>query len=81
VRNCVRILRGLPALREVVICSDTYHVPRCRWLFRLYGFPTRGAPVESGRARNGVLQWGYYYLREAAAFPWDTLLVAFGGKP
>jgi vancomycin permeability regulator SanA len=81
VRNCLRILRSLPDFQEVVICSDTYHIPRCRWLFRLYGISTRGAQVESGRRGNGIVKWAYYCLREAAAIPWDTLLVAIGGKP
>lgn len=74
VRNCVRILRSLPGVTEVVICSDTYHIPRCRWLFRLYGISTRAGRVESGGAQNHPLRWAYYHLREVAAFPFDTML-------
>ena len=75
VRNCVRILRELPSVREVVVCSDVYHIPRCRWLFRLYGIPSRAGEIESGRPPSSALRWMYYHLREVAAFPWDTLLV------
>ena len=69
VRNCVRILRALPAFGDVVICSDVYHIPRCRWLFRLYGVRTQAGRVESGLGENRTLCWAYYYLREAVAFP------------
>ena len=75
VRNCVRMLRGLPAFGEVVVCSDTYHIPRCRWLFRLYGVATSAAQVASGRSQNSALRWCYYQIREIAAFPLDTLIV------
>src|SRR6202000_3163567 len=41
VRNCARLLRSLPGFGDLIICSDAYHVPRCRWLFHLYGFSSR----------------------------------------
>lgn len=75
VRNCTRILHALPELGDVVICSDVYHIPRCRWLFHLYGIPSRAGQVESGRRANTALRWMYYYTREALAIPWDTALV------
>lgn len=75
IRNCVRILRSLPGFAEVVVCSDVYHIPRCRWLFKLYGISTRAGQVPSGRSENKALRWWYYYLREIAAVPWDTLIV------
>ena len=75
VRNCVRILRALPSFGDVVICSDVYHVPRCRWLFYLFGIRSGAGQVESGCAHNQILRWIYYYLREAAAFLWDLSLI------
>ncbi len=75
IRNSVLILRSLPGFAEVVVCSDVYHIPRCRWLFRLYGISTRAGQVPSGRSENKALRWWYYYLREIAAVPWDTLVV------
>ena len=74
-RNCVRILRALPGFGDVVICSDAYHTPRCRWLFHLYGISSRAGQVQSGRPQNRILRWMYYYLREAVALAWDTFLV------
>jgi len=81
VRNCVRILRSLSGPREIVICSDTYHIPRCRWLFRLYGIRTRPGKVRRGRESNTSWRWGYYYLREVAALPWNTLIALMTRSP
>ena len=75
VRNCVRILRSLSVFGRVVICSDTYHIPRCRWLFHLYGISTQAGRVESGRSENSALRWFYYHIREAAALLLDTVVV------
>ena len=75
IQNCVRILKSLPGFAEVVVCSDIYHIPRCRYLFRLYGIPTRAGRIANGRSENRILRWWYYYLREVAALPWDALLV------
>lgn len=72
---CASILRHLPTRSDVYVCSDTYHIPRCRWLFRLYGIKTRAGQVQSGRSYTGTLKWASFYLREAAAIVWDTLLV------
>jgi len=74
VRNCVRILRGLPTFGRVVVCTDTYHVRRCRWLFHLYGISSEAGAVENGRAQNRLTRWVYYHLREVFAFPLDTVL-------
>ncbi len=75
VRNCVSILRALPSFGDVVICSDVYHIPRCRWLFHLFGVASRSGQVESGRTHNRILRWVYYYVREVVSLAWDTLLV------
>src|SRR5271169_3298746 len=52
VRHCVRMLRGLPRFGDVVICSDAYHILRCRWLFHLYGVSSRVGQVDSGWSQN-----------------------------
>jgi vancomycin permeability regulator SanA len=72
--NCTRIIRERKFGR-IKISSDIYHIPRCRWLFRLAGIHTEAIPVQSGRSANGIAKWCYYYLREGAAILWDTLLI------
>jgi uncharacterized SAM-binding protein YcdF (DUF218 family) len=74
IRNCTRILKSISSTDNVFVCTDTYHVSRCRWLFRLYGISTQVGKVDSGRTQNGKLRWAYYYFRECAATAWDTLL-------
>ena len=73
--NCATLLMQLPKFRDVVICTDVYHIPRCRWLFMLLGFQTLPGQVESGRRQNSLSRWTYYYLREVVAFPWDTIFL------
>jgi vancomycin permeability regulator SanA len=77
IRNCAKLIRLIPHSR-VLVCSDRYHIPRCRWLFRLLGIKTEAATVASGRAGNGYIFWFSYYMREVLACPWDTLLLVLG---
>jgi vancomycin permeability regulator SanA len=72
IRNCAEIVKSLPTIRDVVVCSDVYHIPRCRWLFKLFSIPTRSGKVASGRFQNTASRWLYYHLPECAALPWDT---------
>jgi vancomycin permeability regulator SanA len=74
IRNCTRILRALPKFGDVIVCSDIYHIPRCRWLFKLYGITALPGKVASGRSQNKASRWLYYQLREWVAVPWDTLM-------
>ena len=78
VRNCVAILQSLPKYGEVVVCSDIYHIPRCRWLFKIYGITTRPGRVASGQSQNKLSRWLYYYLREVGAIPVDTVIALSG---
>jgi len=73
--HCAALIRARGSWNRVIVCSDRYHIPRCRWLFRLLGIRTVAAPVESGRAANGLLRWAYWFIREVPAVPWDTLLL------
>jgi len=73
--NCTRIIREHGKADAVSVCSDRYHIPRCRWLFWLLGIPTRPANMPSGRSANGILRWCFYYVREAIATPADTVLL------
>jgi vancomycin permeability regulator SanA len=73
VMNCSLILRNFPSFNRICICTDRYHIPRCRWLFHLMGFSTYGAFIIGGLKANGIFKWTYYYFREAFAIPWDTI--------
>lgn len=73
--RCADILRAHGHIGSVTVCSDTYHQPRCRWLFSLLGIATRKAALPSGRQANGTIRWLYYHLRELVAILFDTLLL------
>jgi len=57
------------------VCTDTYHQPRCIWLYRLMGIEAGRCAVRSGETSTGSWRWRYYQLREALAFPWTTVLL------
>jgi vancomycin permeability regulator SanA len=71
--NCARIIQSLKAGGRVYICTDTYHQPRCLWLFRLMGIQAKFSPIPSGRSSTGLLRWFYFYCREVAAIPADSI--------
>jgi vancomycin permeability regulator SanA len=78
-RACARLLRAAGA-REVVVCSDDYHLPRCRAVLRALGVRARGAPARGMRAAAGTLGWLWALVREAAGLPWDVALAALARR-
>jgi vancomycin permeability regulator SanA len=75
VENCARIIKKYADVESVFVCSDRYHIPRCRWLFWMLGISTRPGHMPSGLKANGILRWSIYYFREIIATPVDTLLM------
>lgn len=74
--NCSQILKKhSPRFQSIVVSSDRYHLPRCRWLFYLKGIKTTRVDVRSGLSANGLAKWVYYYFREFAAIIYDTFLI------
>jgi uncharacterized SAM-binding protein YcdF (DUF218 family) len=62
-------------LAGAVVCSDRYHLPRIRLLFRLLGVSTRPGPTAPGRAGTPWRHWMRMRLREALALPYDAAIV------
>jgi uncharacterized SAM-binding protein YcdF (DUF218 family) len=72
--NCVALIAPLDAT-DVIVCTDGYHLPRCRILFRLAGLETQAAPVA---ADLDTVSWPrriFYWLREVVALPFDVILL------
>lgn len=76
--QCAKIIKAQTCVRSVVVCSDRYHIPRCRWLFHLLGVRTLASDMPSGLRANGPLRWTYYYAREAVAIVLDTVVLLVG---
>ena len=74
VMYCAQIIRGLDAA-AVIVCTDRYHVARCRSLFRLAGIPTVAAPFLRAPAPAGMQRWLVSCVREAVALPFDVMLL------
>jgi len=71
---CARIVRGAGPIGSITLCSDDYHLPRCRAVLRALGLRARGAPAQTS-GRDGSL--GHRLgrrLRETLALPGDVVL-------
>ena len=78
--NCTRILKSGLSFDNIFVCTDEYHIFRCRWLFRMCGIRTKPFTVITGLGPNGIGKWIYYYIREFVAIPYDTILILFAKK-
>jgi uncharacterized SAM-binding protein YcdF (DUF218 family) len=59
---------------QVIVCTDSYHVPRTRIIFAALGVATRPGAVACGWREMGAMTWLKARLREAAAIPYDAVL-------
>jgi uncharacterized SAM-binding protein YcdF (DUF218 family) len=75
VRLCTRLLRQRGDVRQLLVCSSSYHNLRCTLLFRLAGFPASAVPAASDRRQLGSAKWLRYVLKEFLATPWDATLL------
>jgi uncharacterized SAM-binding protein YcdF (DUF218 family) len=73
--NSVRIIRQLPATRNVIVCSDDYHILRCRLLLYLMGISTFYRPMPGARKEAGWMRWMYFCVREVVAIPVHVFLL------
>ncbi len=71
--NASEIIRKFPSDCTVIVCSDNYHIPRCRVLLYLLGVSTTSRPMPGGRKTRWWMRRAYYYIREAAAIPFDVI--------
>lgn len=75
--QCIEILRQRPDVRSIVLCSSSFHLPRCRLIFRILGVATGKVAIRSDRAVMGPRRWLRASAREIPATVWDvTLAVA-----
>jgi len=73
--NVVAAARFIRAegLEGAVVCTDGYHVPRARMLFRALGVPSRQGPLRGGPAGSRAY-WLRMLARETLAYPYDLAL-------
>ncbi|HYF07480.1 MAG TPA: YdcF family protein [Acetobacteraceae bacterium] len=78
VRACAAILRARGHRGPVVAASHAYHLPRCRLLLRMAGWPARGVASEGPASARWSRRW-YWRLREVPAVPYDAALMLWHG--
>jgi uncharacterized SAM-binding protein YcdF (DUF218 family) len=73
-RAVAQLLRANSMEAPVFAASSAYHLPRCVLLLRLFGVPARaaGPPWVTAGSRWTTRTW--WWLREAAALPYDLIL-------
>ena len=74
---CARKIKQQSDIATIVVCSDSFHLPRCRLLLSLLGIHTDRRPMPHGFRSVGLARWAYYCAREAVAIPVDTALLIF----
>jgi len=77
VRNARRILTERGLFGTIVVCTSTYHQPRCVLLLRFAGLKTRPAGGLSDRVHVGNKKWLYFVARELPAIIWDTFFAIY----
>ena len=73
--NCVRIIRKITGSQNVIVCSDNYHILRCRLLLYLMGISTIYRPMPKAITEVGRMRWMYFCMREAVAISVHTFLL------
>ena len=74
---CRDILNSIKDDDRVFVCSSPYHNLRCFVLFRMIGINAMMGKMPSDRPALGWRKWIYYCIREAAALPWDMLVILY----
>jgi uncharacterized SAM-binding protein YcdF (DUF218 family) len=74
--HCAEIIRPLGP-GAVFVCTDRYHLARCRSLFRLAGIATQ-PPLVRETTSVAMPRWLRSCVHEAVALPFDALLLLAG---
>jgi uncharacterized SAM-binding protein YcdF (DUF218 family) len=77
VRAVVRLLRARGIAAPVFAASSSYHLARCVVLLRVLGVAARAAGPPFVPAGSRWVTRCYWWLREAAALPYDAALAVF----
>ena len=79
VRRCDALLRKRGDCARVVICTSTYHQPRCAMLFRLLGYKAIVPKVPNTMDRLSRAGYAKLVIKEMIATPYDSALLLLRG--
>ena len=72
---CAHAIKKLPDISTIIVCSDSFHLLRCRLLLSILGMSSLHRPMPGGKKSLGIIRWVYYCSREAVAIPVDVVLL------
>ncbi len=72
--RCVGLLKQKTDIRSVVLCSSSFHLPRCWLIFRALGIAAGTVEIHSDRGVMGRRRWLRASAREGPAIIWDVAL-------
>jgi uncharacterized SAM-binding protein YcdF (DUF218 family) len=72
--HCAGLLKQQSDVRSVVLCSSSFHLPRCRLIFRALGIAAGTVAIQSDRGVIGPRRWLRASAREGPAIIWDVSL-------
>lgn len=74
--RCIGILKRQSDVDSVLLCSSSFHLPRCWLIFRILGIAAGTVAIQSDREVIGRLGWLRASAREGPAILWDVALAA-----
>lgn len=72
--HCIEILKQRSDVESIVLCSSSFHLPRCWLIFRVLGFAARTAEIQCDRRILGPSRWLRASVREGPAIVWDVAI-------
>lgn len=75
VRLCDAILRRRGDARRLLICTSSFHQPRCALLFRLLGYDVLRPDMPDSFGGLSRARYARLVTKEAVAAPYDALLL------
>lgn len=74
---CARIMQE-HHWQSALIVSDSFHILRSVFIFRLFGIRTEGNGTKEGRTDIGPLRWWLWHVREGIALLWYGIRYVHG---
>jgi len=72
--RCVGLLKQQSDVHSVVLCSSSFHLPRCWLIFQALGIAAGTVEIQSDRGVMGPRRWLRASAREGPAIIWDVCL-------
>lgn len=55
------------SIRNCIVVTDSYHIFRCKKMFKDFGILAEGYPITGSREKVSIIKWYWFYIREFLA--------------